>query len=48
MALVLRSGIASDSCGIQPRLVAPGTRARAGSTRAGTVHYQITPGYSPQ
>ena len=37
-----------DFGGLQPRLAAPGTRTRATSTRAGTVHHQITPGHSPK
>jgi hypothetical protein len=46
-AMVPRSAIPLDSAGIQPRLAAPGTRARATSTHAGTVRRQITPGHSP-
>ena len=36
--------LASD--GTQTRLAAPAGRVRATSTRAATVHHQITPGHS--
>ena len=46
--MVLRSATHLDSEGIQPRLAAPGTRARATSPHAGSVHRQITPGHSTE
>jgi hypothetical protein len=33
--------------GVQPRLAAPGGRARATSTHAATAHHQITTSHSP-
>jgi hypothetical protein len=33
--------------GVQTRLAAPGGHTRATSTRATTVHHQISPGHSP-
>jgi hypothetical protein len=44
--MVLRSATPLDSEGVQPRLAAPGTRARATNLRAGT--RQITPGHSTE
>ena len=44
---MLRSANQLAPGGIQTRLAAPGGRTRATSTRATTVHHQITPGHSP-
>jgi hypothetical protein len=45
---VLRTAHHLDSAGVQQRLAAHGTRARATGTRAGTAHHQITTGHSAE
>ena len=45
---MLRSSTPLNSAGVQPRLAAPGARARATGTHADTVNRQITPGHSAE